>query len=38
MQFMPFVCAFYAFESPLFYNRRNREDYVTIILFAIETC
>jgi hypothetical protein len=31
MQFIPFVYAFYAFESPLFHNHRNHEGNVTII-------
>jgi hypothetical protein len=31
IQFIPFVCAFYAFESPLFYNHCNCEGDVTII-------
>jgi hypothetical protein len=33
IQFIPFVCAFYAFESPLFYSHRNCEGDVTIIPF-----
>jgi hypothetical protein len=37
MQFIPFVRAFYAFESPLFYNHCNHENNVTIILFAMGT-
>jgi hypothetical protein len=32
-----FVRAFYAFESPLFYNHRNHEDDVTIIPLAMGT-
>jgi hypothetical protein len=32
MQLIPFVHAFYAFESPLFYSHHNREGDVTIIL------
>jgi hypothetical protein len=32
---MPFVHALYAFKSPMFYNRRNREGDVTIIPFAV---
>jgi hypothetical protein len=35
IQLIPFVCAFYAFVSPLLYNHRNREGDVTIILFAM---
>jgi hypothetical protein len=35
MRFIPFVRAFYAFESPLFYNHHNRENDVTIIPFAM---
>jgi hypothetical protein len=31
IQLTPFVRAFNAFESPLFYNHRNREGDVTII-------
>ncbi len=31
MQFIPFVCAFYAFESPLFYSHRNHEGDVKVI-------
>jgi hypothetical protein len=37
IQFIHFVHAFYAFESPLFYNHCNREGDVTIIPFAMET-
>jgi hypothetical protein len=29
MEFIPFVCAFYAFEFPLFYNHCNCEGDVT---------
>jgi len=36
IQLIPFVCAFYAFESPLFYNLHNHEGDVTIIPFAME--
>jgi hypothetical protein len=35
IQLIPFVCAFYAFEFPMFYNHHNREDDVTIILFTM---
>jgi hypothetical protein len=34
---MPFVRAFYAFESPMFYSHHNREGDVTIIPFAMGT-
>jgi hypothetical protein len=37
MQFIPFVRAFYAFESPLFYNHHNREGDVIIIPSTMET-
>jgi hypothetical protein len=37
IQFIPFVCPFYAFESPLFYNHRSHEGDVTIIPFAMGT-
>ncbi len=37
-QFIPFVCAFYAFESPLFDSHRNHESDVIVILFAMGTC
>ncbi len=37
MQLIPFVCAFYAFEFPLFYNHCNYEGDVIIILFAMGT-
>jgi hypothetical protein len=36
MQFIPFVHAFYAFESPLFYSHHNHEGDVTVIPFAME--
>ncbi len=35
IQFIPFVHAFYAFESPLFYNHHNREGNVIIIPSAM---
>jgi hypothetical protein len=38
MQFFFFVCAFYEFESPLFYNHCNCEGNVIIIPFAMGTC
>jgi hypothetical protein len=31
IQFIPFVRAFYAFESPLFYNHRNCEGEIIMI-------
>ncbi len=31
IQLIPFVCAFYAFEFPLFYNHHNRESDVMVI-------
>jgi len=31
IQLIPFVRAFYAFESPMFYNHYNREGEVTVI-------
>jgi hypothetical protein len=37
IQFIPFVYAFYAFESPLFYNHCHCEGDVIIILFAMGT-
>jgi hypothetical protein len=37
MQFIPFVCAFYVFESPLFYNHYNHEGDVIVIPFAMGT-
>jgi hypothetical protein len=37
IQFIPFVRAFYAFKSPLFYSHCNREGDVTIIPFAMGT-
>jgi hypothetical protein len=38
IQFIPFVCAFYAFESFLFYNHCNHEGDVTIISFTMGIC
>jgi hypothetical protein len=38
IQFIPFVRAFYAFESPLFYNHHNHESNVIIIVFTMGTC
>jgi hypothetical protein len=37
MQLIPFVHAFYAFESPLFYNHRNHEGDITVIPSAMGT-
>ncbi len=37
MQLFPFVSAFYAFESPLFYSHCNHEGDVTIIPFIMGT-
>jgi len=37
IQFILFVCAFYAFESPLFYNRHNHEGDVTVIPSTMKT-
>jgi hypothetical protein len=31
MELIPFVCAFYAFESPLFHSHRNHEGDVIVI-------
>jgi hypothetical protein len=38
VQLIPFVHAFYAFESPLFYNHHNHESDVTVIHSAMGTC
>jgi hypothetical protein len=38
IQLILFVCAFYAFKSPLFYNHRNHEGDVIIIPSAMGTC
>jgi hypothetical protein len=38
IQLIPFVCAFYGFESYLFYSRCNCEGDVIIIPFAMGTC
>jgi len=38
VQFIPFVRAFYAFVSPLFYNHHNHESDVTIIPSIMGTC
>jgi hypothetical protein len=37
IQLIPFVRAFYAFEFPLFYNHRNCENNITIILSIMGT-
>jgi len=34
---IPFVCAFYAFKSPLFYNHHTHEGDIMAIPFAIGT-
>jgi hypothetical protein len=38
IKFLPFVCASYAFEYPLFYSHRNHEGDVIIIPFATGIC
>jgi hypothetical protein len=37
IQLIPFVCAFYEFESPLFYSHHNRDGDVIIIPSAMGT-
>ncbi len=37
MQLIPFVCAFYAFEFPMFYSHHNCEGDVTVIPSAMGT-
>ncbi len=37
IQLIPFVCAFYAFEFPMFYNHCNREGEVIVIPFTMGT-
>jgi hypothetical protein len=37
IQLIPFVYAFYAFESPLFYSHHNFEGEVMVIPFAMGT-
>ncbi len=37
MQFIPFICAFYAFETPLFYNHYDCEGDFIVILFVVRT-
>ncbi len=37
MQLISFVCAFYAFGSPMFYSHCNHEGNVTIIPFTMGT-
>jgi hypothetical protein len=37
IQLIPFVYAFYAFESPLFYSHHNHEGEGTVIPFAMGT-
>jgi len=34
---IPFVCAFYAFKSPLFYSHHDHEGDIMVIPFAIRT-
>jgi hypothetical protein len=38
IQLIPFVRAFYEFESPLFYNHHNRASDITVIPSAMRTC
>ncbi len=38
MPIIAFVRAFYAFESPLFYNHCNYEGNITVIPFVMGTC
>jgi hypothetical protein len=38
MQLIPFIHAFYAFESPLFYNHHNCEGDIIVIPFAMGAC
>jgi hypothetical protein len=38
VEFIPFVHAFYAFESPLFYNHLYHDGNVTVIPFTMGTC
>jgi hypothetical protein len=38
IQFIPIVCAFYPFESHLFYSHRNHENEITVISSAMGTC
>ncbi len=37
MQFIPFICAYYAFETPLFYNHYNCEADVIVIPSIVGT-
>ncbi len=37
MQLIPFVHAFYAFKSPLFYNHHNHKGDVIVIPFTMGT-
>jgi hypothetical protein len=37
IQLILFVCAFYAFKSPLFYNHHNHKGDVIVIPFAMGT-
>jgi len=38
IQLIPFICAFYVFMFPLFYNHHNCESDVTIIPSAMGIC
>jgi len=38
IELIPFICAFYGFEFPLFYSHRNLECDVIVIPFAMGTC
>ncbi len=38
IQHIPFVHAFYAFESPLFYTHHNCESNIMVIPSTMETC
>jgi hypothetical protein len=37
IQFIPFICAFYAFEYPMFYSHHNHEGIIIMIPFAMQT-
>ncbi len=37
MQLITFFCAFYAFDSPMFYNHHNHEGDVIVIPFTMGT-
>jgi len=38
IRLIPFVCAFYAFESHMFYNHHNHEGSVTVIPSTMGIC